>query len=59
MRESAGSTRGRMPAAPIREGHVRSLETNWIKNDGEYLTVRETARSVKDANGIAFSSTKG
>jgi diguanylate cyclase (GGDEF)-like protein/PAS domain S-box-containing protein len=34
-----------------REGHVRSLETNWIKNDGEYLTVRETARSIKDAKG--------
>ena len=54
MRESAGSIRARIARSIVREGHVRSLETNWIKNDGEYLTVRETARSVKDATEVLF-----
>lgn len=35
----------------LSHGEVRALEANWIRHDGAYLTVRETARAVKDGNG--------
>jgi diguanylate cyclase (GGDEF)-like protein/PAS domain S-box-containing protein len=34
-----------------REGQVRGLEETWIRKDGSWITVRETARLVRDSHG--------
>ena len=35
-------------------GEVRGLEGCWVRKDGAYLTVRETARVVRDHEGAAI-----
>ena len=34
-----------------RNGEVRGLESTWVRKDGGHITVRETARAVKDFSG--------
>ena len=38
-------------AALLTNGAVRALENVWIRKDGSQISVRETARAVKDASG--------
>jgi diguanylate cyclase (GGDEF)-like protein len=42
-------------AALFSDGEVRGVESVWIRKDGRQITVRETARAIKDTTGeLAF-----
>ncbi|HYP08278.1 MAG TPA: diguanylate cyclase, partial [Bryobacteraceae bacterium] len=41
-------------AALFTDGEVRAMEGVWIRKDGAHITVRETARAVRDGSGVTI-----